>query len=70
MYEDMLVTFHEKSDQVVATVWRRTFPDGRQRRQQVSVYELQLGPGPVHPRALLTALHAAMSEPPNHTVGR
>jgi len=63
MYADLLVTFYEKRGVVHADVWRRRFPDGRQRRLYVAHYTLDLPEGERAPRALLAALREAMAGP-------
>jgi hypothetical protein len=68
MYEDLLVTFRERDGEVMATVWRREFPEGRQRRRQVAVYTLDLEGQPVTPGALLLALKDALSGAADYTV--
>jgi hypothetical protein len=68
MYQDVLIAIHHAGDEVRASVWRRHFPEGRQRRQQVATYVLRdLGPVP-SPIQVVEALGVAMRERPDYVI--
>lgn len=69
MYQDMLVVFSEHRTVVHADVWRRHFPDGRQRRLHIARYTLDLPPGAREPQALLAALQKALAGRPDYVLG-
>lgn len=68
MYQDLLIAFHSSGDRFKATVWRRQFPAGRQRRKQVAEYTLRGLPVDPSPDDLLQALRQALGEAPDYTV--
>lgn len=68
MYEDLIITFHQNSLGVQATVWRRNFPEGRQRRTFVQAYTLELDSAHPSPDELLQALREALRRRPDYTV--
>jgi len=69
MYQDLIVVFSEHKDVVHADVWRRHFPDGRQRRLHIARYTLFVPQGERVPQALLAALGEALAGKPDYVLG-
>jgi len=67
VYRDLLITFTERDGRYTATVWRRHFPGGHQRREQVATYDLDLQAEGSEPTDMLWALIEALAFPPNFT---
>jgi len=67
VYTDLLITFVERDSRVTATVRRRHFPGGRQRRTQVATYDLDISAEESEPTDMLWALIEALAFPPTFT---
>lgn len=67
-YQSTVITFWVAREEVHASVYYRTYPDGRQRRFEVAKYTLGPASELVTPRALLTALMSRIEEAPDYLV--
>jgi len=69
MYQSLMVTFSVRDGVTFADVYRKQYPDGRQRRFHVARYQLDLPQGEQGPQALLAALQRALNSRPKWTLG-
>lgn len=68
MWQDTLIVFWVARGLVHASVYERTYPNGRQRRFEVAKYTLGPASELVTPKALLAALDDKIQELPDYVI--
>jgi len=67
-YRDVLIVLAQSGEGYHASIWRRHWPNGRQRRIGVASYTLDVEAPDPSPEDLLRALIGALKRPPDYTV--